>query len=170
MTGLPESDDQNTRQTVLNMANGHLESSDIEKVQRMGRVTKKPRDVILTFSTQETRDSFYKNRRKLALCRVKQIYINEDLTAFRAQLYYDIRQLVKRKMIHSVWTHQGNIMLKTEESSRPIAVYGYDKLRELTAITTENSVEHWSTPGSVASGYSLATDITNPFASQEIYQ
>ena len=69
ITGLPEADeDKNITQTVLNIANNHLrlnlESSDIEKIHRMGRVNKKPRDIILTFSTQEARDKFYNNRKK----------------------------------------------------------------------------------------------------------
>ena len=117
IVGLPEAnepeEDLNLEQTIMNIANDHLdlnlERTDIEKIHRMGRVnSKKPRDIIMTFSNQELRNKFYNSRKKTPKYHENQIYINEDLTTFRAKLYYDIRQLVKRKKIHSAWTQQGN--------------------------------------------------------------
>ncbi len=137
--GIPEVyDDGSLKDTILSIAKENLDMPDmkccdIETLHRMGRVNQdKPRDIILTFTAQSMRDEFYKNRKKSPKANGNQIYINENLTAFRAKLFYDIRQLVKRKKVHSTWTQHGNVMLKIEDTSRPIAVYEYSTLQRLT--------------------------------------
>ena len=41
-----------------------------------------------------------------------QVFINEDLTAFRSNLLYQARQLKKDKQIEDCWSWDGNILIK----------------------------------------------------------
>ncbi len=59
------------------------------------------------------------------------IYINEDLTIRRNKLFYDARGLKKSGRLTAVWTQEGNIIIKTSESSEPIAVNTQSDLRNV---------------------------------------
>ncbi len=158
MLGIPEvEEDKSLKDTIVNIANEkldmpHMKCCDIEKLHRMGRVNQdKPRDIIVTFTGQAMRDEFHKNRKKSPMVNGNQIYINENLTTYRAKMFYDIRQLVKRNKVHSVWTQHGNIMMKMEETSRPVAVYEYSTLQSLT---NENIYEESTDEDLVSDEYS----------------
>ena len=98
-----------------------LEIEDIERSHRLGPKTNKDgqprtRPVIVRFRSERVRDTVYRARTKLKIHnnenRGNAIYINEDLTAFRASLAYLTRDLKKTKRINDCWTSQGNILIK----------------------------------------------------------
>ena len=43
------------------------------------------------------------------------IYINEDLTKYRAQLFKTVRNLQYRKHFKQAWTYNGNIKVTTQQ-------------------------------------------------------
>ncbi len=132
-------DDKNIKTNIETMANDNLkiedfEDTDVVRTWRLGRVlSKKPRDLIISFSTREKRDQFYAQckKTKVKLEDGSPLYVNEDLTSLRSKLFYDSRRLVKAKKLHSTWTQNGNIMVKTTDESRPTAIYNHDELRTL---------------------------------------
>ncbi len=114
---------------VIEFSKQHLEITDItiedvDKVYRLGKnKTNKPCDVIIKFKQRDTRNKFYRSRRKLYDADTKQsstgMYINEDLTQYRQRLYYDARNLRKKSAIFAAWTSSGTIMVKLREDSQP---------------------------------------------------
>ncbi len=129
------------------MANDNLdiddfEDSDVVRTCRLGRESsKKPRDLIVTFSTREKRDEFLLQCKKT---RVKledgsPLYVNEDITTLRSKLFYDSRRLMKAEKIHGTWTQRGSIMVKITEDSKPTAIYNHDDLKALLYETISPS-------------------------------
>ena len=50
------------------------------------------------------------------------MYINEDLTVYRAQLFSTVRKMQRRKLFSLCWTYNGNIKVKTNPGViKPIA-------------------------------------------------
>ena len=93
----------------------------------------KPRDLILTFADEDKRNKF-RNESQKAKLKTEDgtpVYVNDNLTLARSKLFYDCRKLRKTKVLHSTWTQQGNIMVKINETSRPVVVYNHSDLRSL---------------------------------------
>ena len=109
-------------------------------------LSKKPRDLIIAFSTREKRDEFYAQckKTKVKLEDGRPLCVNEDLTSSQSKLFYDSSRLVKAKKLHSTWTQKGNIMVKTTEDSRHTAIYNHDDLRTLLYETFSDSEEEIS--------------------------
>ncbi len=86
----------------------------------------------MKFRSKKTRDDVYKKRKLTPIGDdvTKNIYINEDLTKHRSQLFHNARKLVKSKKLHSCWTQYGNIMTKRMSTDRPVAVYTHEESQE----------------------------------------
>ncbi len=139
IVNFPEVDsDKDIKLNLSNMACENLsmedfEEEDVTRTWRGKESTNKTRDLIVTFATREKRDEFFKQCKKT---KVKAengnfLYINEDLTTLRSKLSYDTRRLAKANKIHSTWTQRGNIMVKSEEESKPRAIYNHAELKTL---------------------------------------
>ncbi len=104
----------------------------IKDVQRMGhKKQNKTRDILVTFTNKRSRDDLYQNR-KMLRDRTDAVYLNEDLTQLRSQLFYQGRRLRRQGRIYGVWTQQGNILIKVHEQSQPKAVSNYKQIISLT--------------------------------------
>ena len=146
IVNFPEVDgDKDVKLNITNMASDNLniedfEEEDVIRTWRLGRESaNKTRDLIVTFTSREKRDEFYKECKKT---KVKAengnfLYINEDLTTLRSKLFYDTRRLMKTGKIHSTWTQKGNIMVKTDEDAKPRAVYNHHELKTLLYEATD---------------------------------
>ena len=53
------------------------------------------------------------SKSRLKDSKFKGVFINEHLTPFRNDLFYQARQLAKRRLIDSTWTFDFTIKLKT---------------------------------------------------------
>ena len=53
------------------------------------------------------------------------VFVNEDLTQRRSQLFYEARRLKKQGRLFGAWSQQGNILVKVKEQSQPKAVAVY---------------------------------------------
>ena len=150
--GLPENETQESscelRDKIIEFSRQHLKISDIckediESVNRMGQKNdNKHRDVIVRFKQRDTRNEFYRGRRKLYDPNTKRsttgVYVNDDLTPYRQRLFFDARNLRKRAAIFSVWTSLGTVMVKVEESSTPKPVKTH---RELADLLRQSQIE-----------------------------
>ena len=85
------------------------------RTHRLGRKaddsdgTTRIRPIIVRFVSERVRDSVYRARTRL---KGHDIYLNEDLTARRAKLAYDARQLKKVKKIVDCWSSYGKVIVK----------------------------------------------------------
>ena len=99
----------------------------IERSHRLGRkldhqdgrrdgAHARPRVIIVRFATERLRDEVFWARTNLKdhnkEHRDNQTYFNDDLTARRAKLSFDARQLKKDKKIADTWASYGKVMLK----------------------------------------------------------
>ena len=130
--GLTENDGgEDTDQLVLTLFNDNMgmtppiERQEIERSHRRlgrktdgnGRPRTSTRPVIVRFTTERLRDEVFQVRTKLKHHNNRHhdspIYINDDLTARRAKLAFDTRQLKRENTILDCWTTFGKVMLKT---------------------------------------------------------
>ena len=126
MCGIPEANaGEDTDKKVLDLLNGKLrlepplQTSDLERRHRLGRKAddgqgpSRTRPFIVRFGNERVRDNVYRDSTRL---KGHYIYINEDLTARRAKLAHDARQLKKGKKIIDGWTTYGKVMVKDTTS------------------------------------------------------
>ncbi len=152
LVGLPESQPLGSDEMKTNIIQfsedylglDDLSKDDIEEATRLGKEQEdKPRDVLITFRNKQIRNKFYRQRRNLydtsTMRSPTGIYINEDLTPYRQRLYFDARNLRKRAAIHSVWTSDGTIMIKLEESSIPKPMLNHRDLADLLRKSSDGT-------------------------------
>ncbi len=142
IAGMDEEQGEDVQSKVINIASNMrltLKPNDISDVRRMGQLKPdKARDILVKFTSSSKREEFYRNR-KLLRQRTKPVYVNEDLTQSRSQLFYEARRLRKQGQIFGAWSQQGNVLIKVREQSQPREISNY---KEMTAIVKEQSNMH----------------------------
>ena len=95
-----------------------LDPTDIAVSHRVGRkVQGKDRQIIVKFATRNVRERVFRARKALKDVNQdkdvgKKIYINEDLTKFRAGLAREARSYKNSGLINDTWSIYGKIMTK----------------------------------------------------------
>ena len=114
-----------------------LEPEDIDISHRMGKGSRTPRPIIVRFTNYYSRDKLYKNRRKLRRVNIgrfiegaENVYINENLTAFKAGLFKKVRDKKRLNNEWKVWSLDEKIFVKT-----------YPESNSATLIKTEEDLE-----------------------------
>ncbi len=77
-----------------------------------------PQTLVLKFMSTRTKQSIMKQRSKLKTVQ-PMIYINDDLTKRRADLFKLARRFAADRKIYSAWSRNGNIYTKEKLDSRP---------------------------------------------------
>ena len=101
ISGISETQREDTDQLVLQIVSNigvDIALNTIDRFHRVGR--KHPKDIIVKFVSYRDRRSLFANRKKLSTIddnTLKDVYINDDLTAFRNTLFlsaisHEIRQ------------------------------------------------------------------------------
>ena len=130
---IPEEEDEILKEKILNIVKVKLnlnviDEDDIDLCHRLGKSSDtKVRDVMATFTSREKRNLIYRCRRTMPR-EDPPIFVNEDLPIFRNKLFYDARCKKKYKKIHSVWTQEGNIVIKVTDTSEPVVISSHAKL------------------------------------------
>ena len=60
------------------------------------------------------------------------VFINEQLSEHRANIFFAARKLVKSKKLHSAWSQRGNILIRREEGDKPKPISTHEQLRRIT--------------------------------------
>ncbi len=157
ITGLPEGQNENLANTVIDLVQGKLEvdlaPEDIESASRMGKqdsTSQRPRMVFLKLASANKKRQIFMAKRKLFQRNPRQdvqsqdvqnatvvtpnargplIFINEDLTRPNQELFRQTRQLKRDGKIHNTWTQDGCILVSKGPLSRPLQVRGSDDLQ-----------------------------------------
>ena len=140
ISGIPENPDHDdTDAAVLQVCEmikiqPPVQPEDIPVSHRVGKPTQKgPRQIIVKFATHNIRERVFSAKKNLM--RVKRsdddddsggetspkIYINEDLTQFRAGLAREVRFCKISGLIADTWTIYGKIMIKDNRGDVSIA-------------------------------------------------
>ena len=139
ITGIDESASEDISEKIIKLCNESLEVEPpvtLEQFDRIHRVGQRsedsPRPVLVKFATYRTRNVVFRSRRKLRQKNrqeqgaqaeaddhskqetIRPIYINEDLTKYRAHLLYLARQKKSSKVISDCWSWDGTILVKTK--------------------------------------------------------
>ena len=84
--------------------------------QRDERGPPRPRPIIVRLCSERVRDVVFRSRTGLKDYNRQhqdhQIFLNEDLTAVRAKIFFEARQLKRRKKITDCWSSYGKIVVK----------------------------------------------------------
>lgn len=128
-----ENDDAESISKLVKELNVEMDKSEILQTYRLGKNKSggKPRDLVVEFKNLKLREEIYKKRRGLIH---KNIYVNEHLTAIRSKLYFETRQLRKKKIIHSTWTQNGNVLIQMNESSPPVHILNQNSLSKIEGL------------------------------------
>ena len=118
ISGIPVSHKEHTDMLICevlkNELNIEINMGNIDRSHRIGQ--KKPnlnRPIAVRFINYRLKEHVYANRMYLK----KGYYINESLSKGRSSLFYKARQLKKQKLILDTWTRDGNIFVKTLDST-----------------------------------------------------
>ena len=106
-------------------------------------------DALVRFRSERSRDTVYKARGQLKEFNhrsdpVKRIFVNEDLTARRANIAFETRKLKKEKKIADCWTFNGRIIIK----------FNRGQIEEISSLGGMDHLRLWWTCGQMSRFYS----------------
>ena len=101
--------------------------------------------IIVKFCSHKVKSRLYKELTKLkpvkisdlypsyasAATKQNRIFINENLTPYRADLVRQANDMKADGLLSSVWTLDGKVYVKTSPSGNPVRIYSEDDLDEL---------------------------------------
>ena len=140
-----------------------LKRTDVKAVTRLGRKSSEkvtPRDLVVTFKDEITREVFYDNRKKLVVGKVPQhnIYVNDKLTNYRKALFYEARKLYKGRRLYAAWTQKGNVLVRRTEHGPVKQINNFEDLKIWKETETNSS-----------SNFSSSVEISSHLSDYDIY-
>ena len=130
--GLAETEKEDTLSEAMDLFQNQMgldiDVSGIDRVHRIGRKGERVRSVIVKFTSYRMPNMVFHSKSRLKADRTKKIFIKEDLTKFRSELFFKTRQLKKKQQIADCWTFDGRVLLK---NSRGV----------VTAINSQDDLE-----------------------------
>ena len=118
---IPEALNEDTDGLVKDVAARKLDvqltKHDFVRSHRVGRKSEEkdtPRDVIVRFTSHNTKVAVMRNARKL---KGTHIFINEDLTKVRSTIAWEARSLKRENKVADTWTRDGIVFVKVGENS-----------------------------------------------------
>lgn len=136
ISGVPETNAENTDEIVLKMATDIGSDLRIEEIDRSHRIGKsdpnrsRPREVIVKFTSYRARQKLLKMRSALKDNGYVGVFLNEDLTKYRSEVLYEARKTVKSDIAKGAWSSDGNILIR-DHSDKVHRVYS---LNDIAAI------------------------------------
>ncbi|KAJ8318403.1 hypothetical protein KUTeg_003494 [Tegillarca granosa] len=145
IAGIAENKDENTNEIVLDIAkraNLDITLSDIDRSHRVGPPNMgRNRQIIVKFTNYRAKYKLMKSRKHFKRSAdpiLKSVYINEDLTKARSNLYNAARTYVKNKHCHKCWTWDGKVFV-TDTKDRKIRI---DSLKDLIVLSQPPAPHH----------------------------
>ena len=138
ITGVPVLPDDNPKQLVKEIGSligVEIDDSHIGAAHRLPDTKKVKHRMIVKFVYRDVREQVYKKRRNLSgkntshlpsvqattdhtAANNSKIHINESLTSYRKRLFGRINEFKRKNNYKYLWTANGKILLKANESSR----------------------------------------------------
>lgn len=118
------------RKLVLDNIGITLSEGDISRSHLCSRVVNGKAQVLVKFTTYNKRREVFQAKSKLK-GNPAQLFIVEDLTRFRSELMYELRQLRKANKIAQAWTQDGRIFVRVQPDGQKILINGRDDIAKL---------------------------------------
>lgn len=173
ISGIPESDGENTDNLVLKVATAagvSMTSADIERSHRVGRPgSGKTRTLVARFTAWRAREGLYSARKNLEASRcdlpadvLKNTFISENLTKTNMAVMYAARQLRRSGKIHSVWSDNCRMKVRKERDGATNVIKTLDDLRDLVGdqpelTHTDRNQGTATASGTDADGFTIVT-------------
>ena len=138
--GISEREDEDNVENIIELGkllNVNLTRNDIDIVHRMNTKSQNhPRPIIVRFSRYSAKNQLYKARIHLRNVLSQplgpdKIYINENLTSWRAELFREVRKVKKKYHNGKAWTVDGKIFFKPELAAKAKRIDSYEDLKTL---------------------------------------
>ena len=133
VSGIPRCDEENVEDLLINLFTQigiQVHSEDIEAAHRVS--ARETANVIVMFKSRKLRNLTYQKRSLLRNISSKdigiasrppnKIYINESLTRLNKDLFYKALMFKKENGFKFLWTRNGTIHLKKDESARSVII------------------------------------------------
>ena len=137
--GISERQEDNVENVISlgNILKVNLTRGDIDIVHRVNTKSKtKTQPIIVPFSNYNAKSQLYKaiiNLRNVTLhdLGAEKMFININLTAWKAGLFREARKVIKKYHNGKTWTVDGKIFLKTDLTAKVLKMDSYEDLRTL---------------------------------------
>ena len=138
--GIPEHEKEDNVANVVTLEKllqVNLTPGDIDIVHRMNTKSKdNPRPIIDRLSNYNAKNKLCKARLNLRNADLKvlgaeKVFINENLTAWRAELFKEARKLKKKYRNGKTWNVDGKIFLKTDITAKEVRIDSHEDLKGL---------------------------------------
>ncbi|CAG2225210.1 unnamed protein product [Mytilus edulis] len=107
-----------------------LDTRDIGRSHPIGEIKDGKISIIVRFLSYRQRQLVFSNKRKLK-GNTNKTFIAENLTKHRYNLLHRLNTLREKGQINSFWTHDGSILIKQSENSRPKVVISRQDIYKL---------------------------------------
>ncbi|CAG2235840.1 unnamed protein product [Mytilus edulis] len=107
-----------------------LDTRDIGRFHPIGEIKDGKISIIVRFLSYRQRQLVFSNKRKLK-GNTNKTFIAENLTKHRYNLLHRLNTLREKGKINSFWTHDGSILIKQSENSRPKVVISRQDIYKL---------------------------------------
>ncbi|XP_052224264.1 uncharacterized protein LOC127839914 [Dreissena polymorpha] len=115
----------------------NLSIDEIDRTHRLGprkQVGSKPRDIIIKFVSY--RAQLYNVRTSAKKTDpYKKVYVNEALTRYRSEIFYDARKLASDKLVEGAWTHDGQVLVRDFKR----VIHRIDKPEQITELRAKST-------------------------------
>ena len=133
--GIEESENENTNDKIMALCEQKLkvkvDCKDIDRSHRLGpRKDKKSRGVIVKFTSYNTREQIYRNRKKLRGSKDGAIFVHESLTKYRSELFWKVKSKFKDEL-EAIWTQDGRILCIDKSTKKRVSITKDSDLRKL---------------------------------------
>ena len=138
--GIPVSPNENTNEIIKEVAqklNVRLLDSNISTSHRIPAINGKHPAIILKFSNRDKRNIIFSNRKNLngkkyySINGVTTIYINENLTQRKRNLFARSYKRKVEQNYHYIWTNNGQIYLGKTKSDQKIEINNEEDLNKI---------------------------------------
>ena len=142
--GISESSEENLPEKIIKLGkvlNVHIANNDIDICHRVAtrRSSGDPRPIIVRFRSYRAKSELYKARKHLKSASLSNyfhnteaVYINENLTNYRRDLFAKVRKFKKNNNWHSAWTMDGKIFIKKKSQSDQVKrIYEAEDLKNI---------------------------------------
>lgn len=140
--GVEEIRNENLKEIIVEISDKigvKLENKDIDAIHRVNnKKDREPRDIIVQFKDRESKEKILANRRvKVKSKEVtngtsdNMIYINEHLTQQNKLIFWEARQKCREYNYRYVWTKNGKIFVRKNESERALRINSIDDMNKI---------------------------------------
>lgn len=141
--GVPVTRDEDLKEVVKTMGQKievNIKTEDIDAIHRIpSRSNANPEPIVVQFVTRQMKENVVKKSKEKRVCTDdlnmqcanKPVFVNEHLTRKRKNIMFEARKLKNEKNYKFLWSRNGKILIKKNETSTTIQLNSLDDLSKI---------------------------------------